>query len=148
MVELSEREQAHPTFDTLYTLVKKLEAGQPVHTCQYAPSSNVYREKPRCYPAPAGRVAALEEEGVALTDPVSGEDSKSEVEAVGGLNMHLAQAMSHYQREEWKCFMCGSPGHFTRDCPHHDAFKRWHQEQLNAKGVGENSQPALRMMNQ
>ena len=78
MAELPEREQAHPTFDTLYTLAKKLEAGQLVHTCQYAPSSDAYREKHRCYPAPAGRVAALEEEGVVLTNPVSGEDSESE----------------------------------------------------------------------
>ena len=30
MVELPEREQAHPTFDILYTLAKKLEAGQLV----------------------------------------------------------------------------------------------------------------------
>ena len=30
MAELPEREQAHPTFVTLYTLAKKLEAGQPV----------------------------------------------------------------------------------------------------------------------
>ena len=30
MAELPKREQACPTFDTLYTLVKKLEAGQPV----------------------------------------------------------------------------------------------------------------------
>ena len=30
IVELPKREQAHPTFDTLYTLVKKLEAGQLV----------------------------------------------------------------------------------------------------------------------
>ena len=93
-------------------------------------------------------MAALEEEGVASTNPVSGEDSKSEVEAVDALNVHLAQAMSHYQKEEWKCFVCGSPGHFTRDCPHRDAFKRWHQEQLNAKGAGENSQPTPRTMNQ
>ena len=85
---------------------------------------------------------------VASADPVSGEDSEAEVEAVDGLNVHLAQAMSHYQREEQKCFVCGSPGHFARDFPHHDAFKRWHWEQLNAKGVGENSQPAPRMMNQ
>ena len=124
MVELPKREQAHPTFDTLYTLAKKLEAGQPAHTCQYAPSPDAYREKYRHYPAWAGRVAALEEEGVALTHPVSGEDSESEVESVDGLNMCLAHVMSHYQREEWKCFMCESPGHLARDCPHHDAFKR------------------------
>ena len=33
MAELPEREQAHPTFDMLYTLAKKLEAGQPACTC-------------------------------------------------------------------------------------------------------------------
>ena len=97
---------------------------------------------------PVGRVTALEEEGVASADPVSREDSKSEVEAVDGLNVGLAQAISRYHREEQKCFVCGSPGHFARDCPHHDAFKRWHRDQLNAKGAGENSQPTLRMMNQ
>ena len=68
-------------------------------------------------------MAALEEEGLASTDPVSGRTLRSEVEAVDGLNVHLAQAMSRYQREEQKCFVCGSPGHFTRDCPHRDAFK-------------------------
>ena len=67
-------------------------------THQYAPSSDAYREKHRCYPVLAGRVAALEEEGVASADPVSGEDSESEVEAVDGLNVRLAQAMSRYQR--------------------------------------------------
>ena len=126
MVELPEREQACPTFDTLHTLAKKLEDGQPARTHRYAPSSDAYREKHRCYPVPAGRVAALEEEGVVSADPTSGEDSESEVEAVDGLNVHLARVMSHYQREERKCFMCGSPGHFARDCPHHNAFKRWH----------------------
>ena len=148
MAELPERGQARPTFDTLYTLAKKLEAGQLARTCRYAPSSDAYREKHRHYPVLVGRVAALEEEGVVLVDPVSGEDSDSEVEAVDGLNVCLAQAISGYQREERKCFMCGSPGHFARDCPHCDAFKRWHREQLNAKGAGENSQPAPRTMNQ
>ena len=105
MEELPEREQARPSFDTLYTLAKKLEAGQPARTHQYAPSSDVYR------------VAALEKEGLTLTDSVSGEDSKTEVNAVDGLNVHLAQVMSHYQRDEQKCFMCGSPGHIARDCP-------------------------------
>ena len=85
---------------------------------------------------PTARVVALEE------------DSESEVEAVDGLNMCLAQAMSCYQREEWKCFVCGSPGHFPRDCPHCDAFKRWHREQLNTKGVGKNNLLAPRMVNQ
>ena len=122
MAELPEREQACPTFDTLYTLAKNLEAGQPGRAHRYTPSPDVYREKHRCYPAPAGRVAALEEEGLTSTDPVSGEDSESEVEAVDGLNMRLAQAMSHYQREEQKCFVCGSPGHFARDCPHRMLF--------------------------
>ena len=146
MVELPEREQAHPAFDMLYTLTKKLEAGQPSHMCLYTPSTEVYREKNRHYPVPVGRAAVLEEEGLASANSVSREDSESEVEAVDGLNMHLTQAMSGYQREEQKCFMCGSPGHFIRDCPCRDAFKCWHQEQLNSKGVGENSQPTSRSM--
>ena len=100
MVELPQREQARPTFDTLYTLTKKLEVGQPVHTCQYTPSSDVYRDKHRCYLMPTGRVAALEEEGSALSDQVTGEDSESKVEAVGGINVCLAQVMSGYQWEE------------------------------------------------
>ena len=116
MAELPKREQAHPTFNTLYTLAKKLEAGQPEHTCRYTPSSNVYREKHRYYPVPAGRVAALEDEGLVSTESISEEDSESKVEQlVDGLNVCLAEAMSHYQREEQKCFVCRSPGHFARD---------------------------------
>ena len=54
MAELPEREQACPTFDTLYMLTKKLEVGQLACTCRYTSSAEVYREKHRCYLAPAG----------------------------------------------------------------------------------------------
>ena len=54
MAELPKREKAHPTFDTLYTLTKKLEVGQPAHMHQYTSSSEAYREKHRHYLAPAG----------------------------------------------------------------------------------------------
>ena len=33
MVELPEREQAGASFDMLYTLAKKMEVHQPMHTC-------------------------------------------------------------------------------------------------------------------
>ena len=65
---------------------------------------------------------------MALADPTSGEESESEVDAVDGINVCLAQVMSHYQREEWKCFVCGPTGQFAKDCPQRDAFKRWHHE--------------------
>ena len=108
MAELPEREQAHPTFDTLYTLAKKLEVRQLVHTRWYTPSSEVYRDKHRHYVAPTGQVAALEEEGSTMSDQVTGKDSESKVKVAGGISMHLAQAMSQYQREEQQCFVCGS----------------------------------------
>ena len=113
MAELPKREQARPTFDTLYTLAKKLEVGQPVHACWYTPSSEEYRDKHRHYVVLMGQVAALEEEGLVLSDQVTGEDLESKVEVVGGINVHLAQVMSRYQWEEQQCFVCGSPGHFT-----------------------------------
>ena len=143
MAELPKREQARPTFDTLYTLAKKLEVGQLVHVCWYTPSSEVYRDKHRCYVMLTGWVAALEEEGLVLSDQVTGEDSESEVEVVGGINVHLAQAMSRYQQEERQCFVCGSLGHFTRGCPHREAFRRWHRDQASCKGAGENGSPML-----
>ena len=97
MAELLEREQARPTFDTLYTLAKKLEMGQLARACWYIPSSEVYRDKHRRYVMPMGWVAALEEKGLALSEQVRGEDSESKVEVVGGINVCLAQAMSRYQ---------------------------------------------------
>ena len=94
MVELPERVQACPTFDTLYTLAKKLEAGQLARAHGYTPSSEVYRNKHRHYVMLTGWVAALEEEGSMLSDQVIGEDSESEVEVAGGISVCLAQAMS------------------------------------------------------
>ena len=146
MAELPEREQARPTFDTLYMLAKKLEVGQPVHAHWYTPSSEVYRDKHRCYVVPTGRVAALEEEGSMLSDQVTGEDSESEVEVAGGISVHLAQAMSRYQREEQQCFVCGSPGHFAQGCPHRKAFRQWHQDQIGSKGAGKNGAPVPGVM--
>ena len=113
MAELPERDQARPTFDTLYTLTKKLEAGQPMCMHRYTTSSEAYRDKHRCYLTPVGWVAALEEEGSVLSDQVTGEDSESKVEAVGGLNMCLAQVMSHYQWKERQCFVCWLLGYFA-----------------------------------
>ena len=90
MAELPKREQAHPTFDTLYMLAKKLEVGQPACMHRYTTSSKAYRDKNWHYLMPVGRMAALEEEGSALSDHVTGEDSESEVDVVGGLNVRLA----------------------------------------------------------
>ena len=42
VAELPKREQVCPMFDTLYTLAKKLETGQPVQACHYAPTSDDY----------------------------------------------------------------------------------------------------------
>ena len=52
MAELPEREQGHPTFDTLYMLTKKLEVGQPASMRWYISSSEAYREKHWHYLAP------------------------------------------------------------------------------------------------
>ena len=90
---------------------------------------------------PTGQVAAVEEEGSMLSNQVTGEDSGSEVEVAGGISVCFAQTMSHYQQEEQQCFMCGSPGHFTQGCPHCEAFRQWHRDQMGSKGVGENGTP-------
>ena len=55
MAELPDREQARPSFNTLYTLAKKLEAGQLVCSHQYTLNADGYREKHKHYPGPMGR---------------------------------------------------------------------------------------------
>ena len=84
MAELPKSEQACPMFDTLYTLVKKLEAGQLAQVCHYATGLDTYQEKHRHYPVLTGRVVALEEEGVVSANPAFREDSESEEEAMDG----------------------------------------------------------------
>ena len=44
---------------------------------------------------PTGQVATVEEEGSMLSEHVTGENSESKVEVVGGINVCLAQAMRH-----------------------------------------------------
>ena len=122
-------------------LAKKLQVGQPACMRRYTPSSKAYRDKHRHYLAPVGWVAALKEEGSVLSDQVTGEDSKSEVEVVGGLNVCLAQAMSHYQWEKQQCFVCGSQGHFMRGCPHHEAFSNGIGTKQIQKGWGKAAVP-------
>ena len=39
-----------------------------------------------------------------------------EFDQIEGLNMQMTQAMNHYQREEWRCFVCGTTDHFAQDC--------------------------------
>ena len=148
MAELLKREQARPMFDTLYTLVKKLEAGQPAgHAVMPWAWELIERSTGTTLCQQEGWRPWRKKEWHCLIPPL-GRTPKLEVEVVDGLNMRLAQEMSHYQREERKCFVCGSPDHFARDCPHDDGFKRWHQEQLNTKGASKNNLSALRMMNQ
>ena len=52
IVELPEREQAGDSFDTLYTLAKKMEACQPTHMHWGQGSFDVYQNRYRRYPAP------------------------------------------------------------------------------------------------
>ena len=58
------------------------------------------QRKAQVLPSAGGSSGSLGGEGLVLTDPVTEEDSESEVEAVGGLNVCLAPAMSYFQRKE------------------------------------------------
>ena len=70
MAGLPKRKQVNTSFDTLYTLAKKLEVWQPLHSHRDGSGpSNAYRDKYRRYPVPAGWVATLEDEELFLPDP-------------------------------------------------------------------------------
>ena len=139
MVELPEREQAGASFDTLYTLAKKMEAHQPNHMHLGQGSSDVYQDRYRRYPTPRGRVATLTKEELLPPDPEPLDPGVPKLDVIEGLSLRMTQAMNHYQREECQCFMCGVTDHFAQDCPHRDSFCLWQKEQLNSQGEG--SQP-------
>ena len=62
VADLLEREQTRTTFDTLYTLARKMEAHQSNRNSRGAPSDG-YRDRYRWYPTPANRVATVGEGG-------------------------------------------------------------------------------------
>ena len=135
MAELPEREQAGPSFDTLYTLAKKTEVRQPSHTHKGQGSSDAYRDKYRRYPTPAGQVTMLTEEELLPPDPEPLDPGVPELDIIQGMSLRMTQAMNHYQREEHCCFVCGATDHFTWDCLHQEAFRVWHKDHLNFKGA-------------
>ena len=138
MAYLPEQEQGSTLFDMLYTLAMRLEAAQP--SCIRRNGTGApepYKEKFHRYPAPAGLMATLEEDELFLPNPEPQEADDPESELLEGISVQLAQVMNHYQWEEHQCFVCGATDHFAWDCPHCDTFRKWHKEQLNSKGVGQ-----------
>ena len=70
MAELPEREQVNTSFDTLYTLAKKLEVQQSLCSHRGKPGpSDTCRDKYRRYPTPMRWVATLEDEELFSPDP-------------------------------------------------------------------------------
>ena len=139
MVELPEREQAGVSFNTLYTLAKKMEAHQPNHMHRGQGSSNAYWDRYRRYPTPRGRVDILAKEEFLPPNPKPLDPGIPRLDVIEGLSLRMTQAMNHYQRGEHQCFVCGATKHFAWDCPHRDFFHLWWKEQLNSQGGG--SQP-------
>ena len=76
----------------------------------------------------------LAEEELLLPDPEPLEQGVLEPNMIEGLSLRMTQAMNHYQREEWHCFVCGVTDHFAWDCPHQESFHMWWKEQLNSQG--------------
>ena len=75
VADLLEREQTCTTFDTLYTLARKMEVHQSNHNFMGAPSDG-YRDRCQWYPTPANRVATVGEGGDFL--PLDPEEQEPE----------------------------------------------------------------------
>ena len=134
--DLLEREQTRTTFDTLYTLARKMEAGQSNHNSRGAPSDG-YRDRYQWYPTLANRVATVGQGGNFLPpNPEEQEPEPPGDDPLDGLSTWMTQAMNHFQREECCCFIYRQTGHFMRECPHKDVYRTW-QKQLNFQGAGQ-----------
>ena len=143
MADLPERDQANTSFNTLYTFARKLEVRQPLHSQKSGlGSTDLHWDKYRGYPTPSRRVATLEEEEQFPPDPESHELEMPKFDQIEGLSMCMTQVMDHFQCKEHKCFVCGMPDHFVRDCPHWETFCKWHKKHLNFPGVGPNNNEA------
>ena len=135
MAEPPEREQVNISFDTMYTLAKKMEACQPSRSHRGGPGlSDAYRDKYRRYPMPMGRVATLEDKELFPPDPGVQDVEPPKFDQIERLSVRMTQAMNHYQWEECQYFVCGATDHFARNCPHRKTFQAWHKEHLNSKG--------------
>ena len=123
------------SFDTLYTLAKKLEVKVRLG------STDTFRDWYRRYPAYAGRVATLRDEELFPPDPeIPGTEALDaelpEFNQIEGLSLQMTQAMNHYQQRsrDASCLallitLLGT-------------FCTWHREHLNSKGAGpKNKEP-------
>ena len=137
MADLSERELAETSFDTLYHLAKKLEV---CHQLYSTTKGGALTHEPyigyKKYSTPGGCTSTVEVE-LFPPDPELVESIPPEPDHIEGLSLRMMQAMNHYQKQEPHCFVYRDTGHFAQDCPHHKAFHTWHKEHLNSLGAGQ-----------
>ena len=134
MADLPQREQADTSFDTLYHLVKKLEAcHQPCYTTKGGTSTHEPNKGYKKYSTPVGCAATIEAD-LFSPDPKLTESVPPKPDNIEGLSLRKTQVMNHYQKQECQCSVCGDTGHFVRDCLHCEAFRTWHKEHLNSLG--------------